>query len=137
MRVVARFWGVPAAQRNLRVLGEVFAVLDEVQEAVNEQKATLRFIKNLDLCLDLDMFAVSNQINDVMSLVLKHFAKSLRWLLTDPSDPTRADIEHTLTTEFQVQAVTPAFIEFVFQAFKTLLRDRAYGYTFAVDQFFS
>jgi hypothetical protein len=60
MRVVARFWGAPAEQRNWRVLAEVFAVLDEVQEAVNEQKATLRFIKNMDLCLNLDLFAVSN-----------------------------------------------------------------------------
>jgi hypothetical protein len=37
-------------------------------------------------------------MSDVMNLVLKHFSKSLHWLLTDPSDPTRPDIEHTLTS---------------------------------------
>ena len=49
-----------------------------------------------------------------MTLVLKHFSKSLHWLLTDASDPARADIEHTLTSEFQIAAVTPAFVDFMF-----------------------
>ena len=105
MKIVNMYW-TGDSQSNWRVLTEVFSVLDEMQEALSEQKTTLRFVNNIDLCLNLNLFKVTQRMTELMNKVLFCFAKGLNWLVVETDDPARISIEQILKAEFSVNEVT-------------------------------
>jgi hypothetical protein len=124
-----------AGNINWRVLTEVFSVFDEVQENLTEQKCVLRFIDNIEICLNLPLFCTSKVIADLMDKIKQLFAKCLTLMVTPKSTPNHYNLEQEIKADLGVSELTLEIIEFIFCGFKTLLRDRSFGYTYCPTAF--
>lgn len=112
---------------------EIFAILDDLQENLGEQKSQLRFIDNTEIQLNSTLLSASLAVGELLTVVTRTFQKCLLWFTS--AAPSSVELE--LQAEYHVEAVTPDLIEFVFCAFKTLLRDRPFGYTYCPSNFVS
>lgn len=122
---VDRLWKQP--DRNWRVLAEIFNLFDKLQGNLLDQKSQLRFLDNIEICLNMHVYLASKTIEELMELVLENFMGCLLWLTQNEAGD--------LAEKFKVQAVTIDLVQFVMNAFLTLLRDRPFGYSFCPDKF--
>lgn len=60
---------------------EVFATFDELQENLVEQKSQLKFIDNIEICLNMPAYNASKAVADLMAIVLQNFGKCLSWFV--------------------------------------------------------
>jgi hypothetical protein len=96
----------------------------------------LKFIDNFEINLNLQIFRASQVFNkELMLKVYEGFSDVLSWLVTEAESPMRASLEQKVKTHFTLAQVTDEFVAFVFCAFKSLLRDRVYGFTFCPHAF--
>jgi len=76
----------------------------------------------------MPVYLASKTIEELMEVVLDNFISCLLWLVQKPTIPD-------LNTKFKVDSLTADLIEFVMNAFLTLLRDRPFGFKFCPDSF--
>ena len=79
MLVVEREWKKP--EKNWRVLAQIFRIFDELKGKLVEAKTQLRFLDNIEICLNMPVYLASKTIEELMELVLDNFISCLLWLV--------------------------------------------------------
>jgi len=96
---------------------------------MEEQKICLKFIDPIELHLNLATHKSATLLNtQLISQVQKTFTNMLVWVTASESDLMKSKYEKEIKAAFQLDALEIDFVLLCFYVFRTLLRDRIYGY---------